>query len=368
MRAPIRTSVIDLGDLLRFTMDHRGSDLHLKAGSPPYIRVDGRLAPAPFDPLAPEETERIAAEITPAARAGELASSGQVDFALSLPGIGRFRVMVFRQRGSVGLVVRRVLVGMPPFESLGLPSSITRLADELRGLVLVCGPTGSGRTTTAAAMVDHINQARAANIVTIEDPIEVLHADKMAIVNQRELGTDTADYASALRCALRQDPDVVLIGEVGDGATAEAALAAASTGHLVIGVMRATRCAEAISRLVAMVPPHLQAQARQTLAGCLRGIISQALLERADGRGRVPAVEVLVGTSRVFDVVVRPTAAPADLEALMSDGEYYGMQTFDQSLLNLYKNGLVGLRDVLAASSDAHEFRIALTTAGLVPT
>jgi twitching motility protein PilT len=360
-------AVLDLGELLRFTMEHRGSDLHLKVGSSPYIRVDGRLAPAPFDPVAPEDTERIAAEITPPMRADELTARGEADFALSLAGIGRFRVTVFRQRGSIGLVVRRVLMGMPPFESLGLPSSVTRLADELRGLVVVSGPTGSGRTTTAAAMVDHINQTRAVNIVTIEDPIEVLHADKTAIVNQRELGTDTLDYPSAVRQAVRQDPDVIVIGDIGDGATADAALAAASTGHLVIGVMRATRATEAISRLIAMFAPHEQAHARQTLAGCLRGAISQALLERADGRGRVPAVEVLVGTSRVFDAIVRPDPIPADLEALMTDGEYYGMQTFDQSLLNLYKNGFVSLRDVLAASNDAHEFRIALTTAGLVP-
>jgi len=359
--------VLDLDDLLRFTMEQRGSDLHLKVGSTPFVRVDGRLTAAPFDPVTPEETARISDAVTPAARADELRVNGETDFALSLGGLGRFRVHVFRQRGSIGLVVRRVLMGMPAFESLGLPSSITRLADELRGLIIVSGPTGSGRTTTAAAMVDHVNETRAVNIVTIEDPIEVLHSDKMAIVNQRELGTDTLDYASAVRRVVRQDPDVVLVGEVADGPTAEAVLAAAANGHLVIGVMRATRAAEAISRLVAMVPPHQQAQARQTLAGCLRGVISQALLERADGRGRVPAVEVLVGTTRVFDVIVRPDATPAQLEALMSDGEYYGMQSFDQSLLNLYKNGLVSLRDVLAASSDAHEFRIALTTAGLVP-
>ena len=367
MKDADQNPVLELDDLLRFTMEHRGSDLHLKAGSPPYVRVDGRLVAAPFDPVTPEDTERITDAVTPPVRAEELRANGETDFALSLPGLGRFRVHVFRQRGSIGLVVRRVLMGMPPFETLGLPSSITRLADELRGLVIVSGPTGSGRTTTAAAMVDHINETRAVNIVTIEDPIEVLHSDKTAIVNQRELGTDVTDYASALRRVTRQDPDVILIGEIADGATADSALAAASTGHLVIGVMRATRSAETIARLLAMLPPHQQAQARHTLAGCLRGVISQALLERADGRGRVPAVEVLVWTSRVFDAIVRPDTPTAELEAVMADGEYYGMQTFDQSLLNLYKNGLVSLRDVLAASNDAHEFRIALTTAGLVP-
>jgi len=360
--------VLDLGDLLRFTMEHRGSDLHLKVGAPPHVRVDGKLMATAFDPVTPDDTERIALAVTPAERAEELTSTGETDFALSMAGLGRFRVNVFRQRGSVGLVVRRVLLGMPPFETLGLPSSVTRLADEGRGLVLVTGPTGSGRTTTAAAMVDHINATRAVNIVTIEDPIEVLHADKMGIVNQRELGTDTRDYASALRRVLRQDPDVVAIGELADIATAEAALAAASTGHLVLAVMHTTRAAETIAHLLGLFPPHAHGQVRQTLAGCLRGVISQALLERADGRGRVPAVEVLVGTARVFDVVVDPDARPADLEALMTDGDYYGMQTFDQSLLNLYKNGLVSLRDVLAASSDAQEFRIALTSAGLIPT
>ena len=359
--------MLDLGDLLRYAMEQRGSDLHLKVGSPPHVRVDGRLTAAPFDPVAPEDTERITREVAPRAKAEEMAASGETDFALSLAGIGRFRVNVFRQRGSVGLVVRRVLTGVPPFETLGLPSTVTRLGDDLRGLVLVTGPSGSGRTTTVAAIVDHINQTRAVNVVTIEDPIEVLHADKMAIVNQRELGTDTRDYASALRRVVRQDPDVIVIGEIGDAAAAESALGAASTGHLVIGVMRATRAAEAIERLIAMLPPHLESHARQTLAGCLRGVVSQALLERADGRGRVPAVEVLVGTSRVFDAIVRPGTTPADLDALMSDGEYYGMQTFDQSLLNLYKNGFVSLRDVLAASSDAQEFRISLATAGLVP-
>ncbi|HVM63644.1 MAG TPA: ATPase, T2SS/T4P/T4SS family, partial [Acidimicrobiales bacterium] len=177
--------MLDLGDLLRYAMEQRGSDLHLKVGSPPHVRVDGRLTAAPFDPVAPEDTERITREVAPRAKAEEMAASGETDFALSLPGIGRFRVNVFRQRGSVGLVVRRVLTGVPPFETLGLPSTVTRLGEELRGLVLVTGPTGSGRTTTVAAIVDHINQTRAVNVVTIEDPIEVLHADKMAIVNQR---------------------------------------------------------------------------------------------------------------------------------------------------------------------------------------
>jgi twitching motility protein PilT len=358
--------VLELHDLLRFAMEHRGSDLHLKVGSPPHVRVDGHLMVAPFETVTAADSERIALAVLPPDRAEELSATGETDFALSIPGVGRFRVNAFRQRGSVGLVLRRVLVGMPPFESLGLPASVNRLADEQRGLVVVTGPTGSGRTTTVAAMVDHINETRACNIVTIEDPIEVLHADKMAIVNQREIGTDTRDYVSALRQVLRQDPDVIVIGELVDAETVEAALTAASTGHLVLAVMRTTRAAETVSRLVECFPVFRQGHVRQILAGCLRGVISQALLERADGRGRVPAVEVLVGTSRMFDLVVDPASKPGQLEALMTDGDYYGMQTFDQSLLNLYKNGLVSLREVLAASSDANEFRIALTTAGLL--
>ena len=358
--------MLELHDLLRFAMEHRGSDLHLKVGSVPHVRVDGHLMVTPFEAVSAADTERIAAAITPEDRADELAETGETDFALSIAGLGRFRVNVFRQRGSVGMVLRRVLVGMPAFETLGLPSSVNRLADEQRGLIIVSGPTGSGRTTTVAAMVDHINETRAVNIVTIEDPIEVLHADKMAIVNQREIGTDTRDYVSALRQVLRQDPDVIVIGELVDDETVEAALMAASTGHLVLAVMRTTRAAETVSHLVECFPTFRQPNVRQILAGCLRGIICQALLERADGRGRVPAAEVLVGTSRVFDLVVDPACKAAQLEALMADGDYYGMQTFDQSLLNLYKNGLVSLREVLAASSDANEFRIALTTAGLL--
>ena len=214
----------------------------------------------------------MALAITPPERAAELTSTGETDFALSIPGLGRFRVNVFRQRGSVGLVLRRVLLGMPPFESLGLPASVNRLADEQRGLVLVTGPTGSGRTTTVAAMVDHINETRAVNIVTVEDPIEVLHADKMAIVNQREIGTDTRDYVSALQRVMRQDPDVIVIGELADTETVEAALTAASTGHLVLAVMHTTRAAETVSRLVESFPASRHGHARQVVAGCLRGV------------------------------------------------------------------------------------------------
>lgn len=363
--ADVRT-VLDLHDLLQFTVEHRGSDLHVKVGSPPHVRVDGHLMVTSFDRVTPADSERMAVAILPPGRAEEFAATNDSDFALSVSGLGRFRVNVFRQRGSVGLVFRRVLPGMASFESLGLPGVVPRLADETKGLVLVTGPAGSGRTTTLASMIDHINETRSVNIVTVEDPIEVLHPDKMAIVNQRELGTDTRDYASALRRVLRQDPDVVAIGEIADGETMWAALSAASTGHLVLATMQTTRVAETLGRVIDLFSPFQHRQVRHLLAANLRGVVSQRLLERADGRGRVTAVEVLVATSRIFDHIVDEDAPAERLEDYLADGEYHGMQTFDQSLFGLYKNGLVSLRDVLAAATQPHDFRIALQSAGLI--
>ncbi|GAC1313491.1 MAG: type IV pilus twitching motility protein PilT [Acidimicrobiales bacterium] len=360
--------MLDLHALLQYMVEHRGSDLHIKVGSPPHVRVDGHLVPAPFDPVTPADTEGIAFAILPPDRAEEFQSHADSDFALSVSGLGRFRVNVFRQRGSVGLVLRRVLPGMPTFDTLGLPGIVPRLAEELSGLILVTGPAGSGRTTTLASMVDHINETRAVNIVTLEDPIEVLHPDKMAIVNQRELGTDTKDYPSALRRVMRQDPDVIVIGEISDAETMAAALSAASTGHLVLSTMQTTRVVETIDRVVDFFPPAQHHQVRQTLSACIRGIVSQRLLERADGRGRVPAVEVAINTARVVDHIVDGDARPEKLLQTMAEGEYHGMQTFDQSLFGLYKNGLVSLRDALGAASDPQEFRIALQAAGLIAT
>jgi twitching motility protein PilT len=357
--------VLDLHELLQFTVEHRGSDLHIKVGSPPHVRVDGHLMVTSFDTVEPADTERMAFAILPKDRADEFLATCEADFAYSLAGLGRFRVNAFRQRGSVGLVFRRVLPGMPSFESLGLPGAVPKLSEEERGLILVTGPTSSGRTTTLAAMVDHINENRSVNIVTIEDPIEVLHPDKLAIVNQREIGTDTRDYVEAVRRALRQDPDVIVIGELNDHATAWAALSAAETGHLVLSTMQTANVTETVTRLVDFFPPHQEVQIRKTLANSLRGVISQRLLERADGRGRVPAVEVMVMTGRVFDRLLDPMAKET-LEEILDDSEYYGMQTFDKSLFNLYKAGLVSQRDALGAASHPHEFRLALQTAGLM--
>jgi len=362
--------VLELNELLHYAVEQRASDLHLKAGGRPHIRVDGHLQETEFDVLTPADTERIAAAVLTPARAAEFARSGEADVAYGAgepggaDGAGRFRVNLFRQRGSVAVVLRRVLPGTPSFDVLGLPPVVRRLAEEQRGLVLVTGPTGAGKTTTVAAMIDQINETATKHIVTIEDPIEVLHRDKRSIVNQREIGSDTADYNSALARVLRQDPDVVFIGELRDAETAWAALAAAGTGQLVISTVSTTSALESVNLLIDFFPPGRQRQARMSLAACLRGIVSQRLLERVDGKGRIPAVEVLMATGRVFDKIVNEDET-AGLEQIIAEGEYYGMQTFDQSLFGLYKNGLIGLRDALAAATHPHDLRISLQQAGL---
>ncbi len=351
--------MLDLDELLRVTVQQSASDLHVKVGSPPYLRVDGRLLEMKYEAVTPADTERMAFAILPKARADEFLASNEADFAYTVAGLGRFRVNVFRQRGSVGMVFRRVLPGIPSFEQLGLPPVAARLADEPRGLVLVTGPTGSGKTTTLAAMVDHINDHYTKHIVTIEDPIEVLHPDKKSLVNQREIGTDTEDFHSAMKRVLRQDPDVILIGEMRDPETVWAALAAAETGHLVLSTLHTINATETVNRIIDFFPPYQQRQVRMSLASALRGIISQRLLERLDGKGRIPAVEALVATGRVTDRIVNEDET-AELEDVITEGEYYGMQSFDQSLLSLYEHKLITRREGLANASHPHDLRLAI--------
>jgi twitching motility protein PilT len=349
--------MLDLDQLLRHAVEQRASDVHLKAGSRPYLRVDGRLQESPFEVVEPVDTERVALAVMPPSRAEELRNQHESDFVYGVPGLGRFRVSAFRQRGFVGLVLRRVVPGTPGFDALGLPVGVSRLADEQSGLVLVTGLAGSGRTSTIAAIVDHVNQTRASHIVTIENPIEVLHPDKQSIVTQREVGTDTVSYESALRHALRQDPDVVMVGKLPDADTARAALEAADVGKLVISTMPTVGAVDTVVRLVEMFPPHLRAQTRSTLARGLRGIISMRLLPRAGGRGRVPAVEVLVVNGLVSEALADSDGA-SRLERLMADGDYYGMQTFDQSLLKLYQRGLVDRATVIAHATSAPAIQV----------
>lgn len=354
-----------INDYLQFSVDHNGSDLHLKAGGPAFLRVDGDLKPiSKLPPLSPNDTEAFAREIMDGRTAKQFLDSGEADFALSISGLGRFRVNAFRQRGSIGMVLRRVLSDTPDFESLGLPPAVRALAEEHRGLVLVTGPTGSGKTTTTAAMIGHINRTRRCHVVTIEDPIEVLHRDEMAIIDQREIGVDTADFQIAMKAVSRQDPDVIFIGEMRDLETVTAALQAAETGHFVISTLHTTDATETVNRIVDMFPKEQQNQARLSLANSLKGIVCQRLAPRATGEGRVAVVECMVMTSRIQDFVLDP-AELHQLEDAIKEGEYYGMQTFDQHLLKLYADGVVSLKDALNTATNQHDFRVSLRAAGL---
>ena len=355
-----------LEDYLRHLLDRRGSDLHLKVGAPPTIRVDGRLQTTPFPALTAADTERLAYTVLTGPRADEFDATNEADVALDHPGLGRFRVNVYRQRGTVAIVARAVVPGIPSFAELGLPPVVARLAEEQRGLVLVTGPTGSGKTTTIAAMVDHINTNRAVNIITIEDPVEVLHDDKQSIVSQREIGDDTTGFVEAMRRVLRQDPDVIFVGEMRDPETVWAALSAAETGHLVLSTLHTTNAVETVNRIVEFFPPHQHAQIRLSLASSLRGVVSQRLVSHVSGDGRVPAVEILVNTGRVFDRIVDPDAPGDTIDMIMADGEFYGMQTFDQSLLALHRAGTIGLREAMAAATSPSDLRVALQREGLL--
>jgi twitching motility protein PilT len=342
-----------------------GSDLHLKVGSPPRVRVDGRLVCLEAPPISREVAENALQELIRPDLYEEFQQNSEADFAYSLDGIGRFRVNAFRQRGSVGMVLRRVQVGALGVDQLGLPPVISRLAEEPRGLVLVTGPTGSGKTTTLAAMIDHINATREVHIVTIEDPIEVLHSDKMAMVNQREVRVDTADFASAMRAAMRQDPDVILVGEMRDAETVKAALAAAETGHFVMSTLHTTDAAETVNRCVDFFPPFQQKQVRLGLAASLRGIVCQRLTARADMAGRVAVLEVMVNTGRTAEAIADPERT-SELHSIIAEGGFYGMQTFDQHLVELYRDGVVTLEDAMLIASNPHDFRITLRKQGLV--
>ena len=350
------STVLDLDRLLAYAVERNASDVHIKVGSPPFIRIDGRLERIDHPAVSPVETERIAFAIMPKQRAEEFLATSDADFAYSVSGLGRFRVNVMRQRGSVGLVLRRVQSDIPSFEELGLPPVVRKLAEHERGLVLVTGPTGSGKTTTLGSMIDYINETQKKHIVTIEDPIEILHADKASIVNQREIGTDTVDFHAALKRVLRQDPDVILVGEMRDIETVKTALTAAETGHLVFSTLHTISATDSINRIIDFFPPHEQRQVRMSLGGSLRGIVSQRLVERRGG-GRIPAVEILVATGRIFDKIVNADETN-EIEQIIAEGEYYGMQTFDQSLLGIYGEGLVELREALAASTSPHDLRL----------
>jgi len=342
-----------------------GSDLHCKVGSAPRVRVDGRLRKLQVPDLKPADTERMLEEVLPDDLVAEFRQSHEADFAYSLPGVGRFRVNAYQARGTYGMVFRRVAVGAQSLGDLHVPEVVGELALEPRGLVLVTGPTGSGKTTTLASMVDLINTYREVNIVTIEDPIEILHQDKKAIVSQREIRQDTADFTSALRAAMRQDPDVILVGEMRDIETVRAALSAAETGHLVLSTLHTIDAPETINRIVDFFPLHEQKQVRVALAQALRGIVSQRLVRRADGGGRRPAIEVMINTGRTAEAILDPAEAPPLID-LIREGDYYKMQTFDQHLFQLVRDNVITYEEAVSASSNPHDLTVELRQAGLV--
>ena len=354
---------MELNDVLRHAAEVGATDVHFKLGQPPVLRSDGALAPANVFPALGENdlTSILDAVTIEAPRRREaFDETGELDIAYAALDLPRFRVNGFRQRGAISFAFRRVPAAIAGFEDLGLPEGVERLAGEPRGLVLVTGATGSGKTTTLAAVVDYINRSRAQHIVTIEDPIEYLHADKRCIVNQREIGVDTDSFGQALRRVLRQDPDVILIGELRDAETAHVALQAAESGHLVLSTLHTIDAAETLSRLIEFFPPEKQPQIVSVLAGSLRGVISQRLLPRVGG-GRIPAVEVMVVNARVAELIRerRGDSIPQAIE----DGAYFSMQSFAQALIRLVLDGLVEREVAANAATNQHDFLIALERA-----
>jgi twitching motility protein PilT len=356
----------DLQRSLHAVVERRGSDLHLKVPSQPLIRLQGSLMPIDEsdEPLAPADTERVLREmLTASERLAEFARDGEIDFSYTVRGLARFRVNAFRQRGSISIACRVVPFEIRAADELGLPEVVTRLAGEPRGMLIVTGTTGSGKSTTLAAMVDHINRNFAKNIVTIEDPIEYLHKDQKSVVHQREIGFDTNSFSQALRRVLRQDPDVILIGEMRDEETVGTALSAAETGHLVLSTLHTIDAVETVNRIIDFFPPHHHQQVRAMLAGALRGVISQRLVATKDGDGRAPACEVLTMTGRVRDLISNP-AETGKLGEVIAEGAYYGMQTFDQALLKHYQGGIISMEEALKAATHPHDFKLLVAAEG----
>jgi twitching motility protein PilT len=350
---------MELNDVLKIAIKGNASDIHLKAGLPPLFRLDGVLVPLKNgERNTPEQLNTIVEQIMTPGQRAHFEKHHEVDLAYSIAGLGRFRVNTFMQRGMVGIVFRVIPFGVKNIEQLHLPKVVEKVGAEPRGLVLVTGTTGSGKSTTLAAMIDYINSSRTCNIVTIEDPIEFLIRDKRSIVNQREIGVDTNSFASALRSSLRQDPDVILVGEMRDFETIETALTAAETGHLVLSTLHTIDATETITRIVSVFPPHQQPQIRLQLASIIKGIISQRLVPRADGKGRVPAVEVMVSTARIRECIADKDMAKEITDAIAKGFTSYGMQTFDQSLMQHVKNGLVKYEAALAHVSNPDDFAL----------
>ena len=348
-----------INDLLKIAVDRGASDLHIKVGSHPVIRVDGALQPILDQKrLMQEDTVAMAFSMMSARQKEKFKNNLEIDFAYSVPGLGRFRCNIFQQRGTIALVLRVIPVKIRTVRELLLPPVLEKICWEQRGLILCTGTTGSGKSTSLAAMIEYINSHRVEHIITIEDPIEFLHRDKKSIINQREVEVDTKSFAQALRSALRQDPDIILVGEMRDYETIETALTAAETGHLVLSTLHTLDATETINRIISVFPPHQQKQIRLQLAAVLKSIISMRLLPRADGLGRVPAVEVLISTAYIRDCVENKEKTKLINDAIASGTSQYGMQTFDQSLFQLYKSGLITLEEALRRATNPDEFKL----------
>lgn len=348
-----------IDDLLRIAMDQRASDLHLKVGNYPHIRIDGELIPLTDQPrVVAEDMLNMAFSMMSNRQKQKFKESAELDMAYGVAGLGRFRVNVFQQRGNVGIVLRVIPTKIRALDELYLPPVIEKICEENRGLVLVTGVTGSGKSTTLAAIIDRINSTRPEHVMTIEDPIEFLHRDKKGFVNQREVEVDTPSFASALRASLRQDPDVILVGEMRDLETISTALHAAETGHMVFSTLHTLDAVETINRIISVFPPPEQKQVRMQLAATLKAVISQRLVKRCDGPGRVPATEILISTAYVRECILTPEKTRSIREAIASGTSQYGMQTFDQSLYSLLQQGLVDYETALANASNPDDFKL----------
>jgi twitching motility protein PilT len=350
---------MELNEILQFALRAGASDIHLKAGLPPMFRVDGSLVPLKdARRLPPEEIGRMTYGIMNEYQKEKFKQTNEVDLAYGVPGLGRFRVNIFQQRGTIGVVLRVIPFKIQSIEQLMLPKVLEKIAGEQRGLILVTGTTGSGKSTTLAAMIDHINATETCHIMTIEDPIEFLIRDKRSIVNQREVGVDTMSFGQALKSALRQDPDVILVGEMRDLETIETALTAAETGHLVMSTLHTLDATETINRIISAFPPYQQKQVRLQLGSVLKGVISQRLVPRVDGKGRVPAIEVLLCTARVRELIEDKDRTKEVPDAISQGHTTYGMQTFDQSLMGLLKQNLISYDEALRQATNPDDFAL----------
>ena len=350
---------MNINDLLKIAVEREASDLHLKVGNHPVLRINGVLQPlVEIKRLMQEDTIAMSFSIMNPEQKEDFKKQHELDMSYSVPGLGRFRCNIFNQRGAIGVVLRVIPTQIKSISDLNLPLVIEKICDERRGMVIVTGTTGSGKTTTLAGMIDFINSHRLEHIMTIEDPIEYLHRDKKSIINQREIGSDTNSFTLALRSSLREDPDVILVGEMRDLETIETALLAAETGHLVLSTLHTLDAPETINRIIAMFPPHQQGQIRIQFSSVLKAIISQRLLPRSDKTGRVPAVEILINTPYIEDCIVNPEKTKFIREAISQGVSQYGMQTFDQSLYFLFEKGFITYDVALHSASNPDEFKL----------